>query len=123
MQVPFKQMFVRVVPHVERFGTNPRMLFKRIAPALPLHIRALVSSGPRQFPPLPESGGLESLHARVLAQQFPHDCHKARLLLFKYVNPELSGHGSMFGHGPSTSFPWLPCVRPLSAAYLCVFAN
>ncbi|KAJ1477743.1 hypothetical protein T484DRAFT_3000937 [Baffinella frigidus] len=42
----------------------------------------------------------QGVHARVLAQQFPprDSCSGARLLLFRFVNPELSGHGSMFGH-------------------------
>ena len=96
LSVWVKRVFVRVVPEVERFGTNPRMLFQRIKFDIPVELRTNLGA-PKPFPSGEDTAGL---HAVLERQQFPpvQRCHEQRLLVFRYVNAELSGHGSMFGH-------------------------
>ncbi|EKX34678.1 hypothetical protein GUITHDRAFT_119112 [Guillardia theta CCMP2712] len=92
--IVLKRVFVRCVPEVARFGTNPRMFFRRISFQLPLPARSNLGS------PVPFASRwtVGELLEKIRVNQFPPDCSSARLLLFRYVNAELSGHGSMFGH-------------------------
>eukprot|EP00802_Teleaulax_amphioxeia_P016039 Tamp_16146.p1 GENE.Tamp_16146~~Tamp_16146.p1 ORF type:complete len:419 (+),score=58.57 Tamp_16146:1-1257(+) len=96
LSVHLKRVFVRVVPNVERFGTNARMLFQRILFDVPREIR----TNEERATAYTDNPDTAQLHALLHRHQFPplDRCSRDKLLVFRYVNAELSGHGSMLGH-------------------------
>jgi hypothetical protein len=90
LSVCLKRVFVRVVPNVQRFGTNARMLFQRIHFAIPREVRSNTARA-TAFTDNGMNMDTEALLSIIHRHQFPpeHRCSRDKLLVLCVSLPRM----------------------------------